>query len=87
VNVTVDELRVEPGAGDVIWASTTAPGVLVIVGMSVLVDVAVAVGVLAGVDDGPTVGDPVGVDDAVGVRLGVTVAPGPAGVEVATPGP
>ena len=39
VNVTVDEESTEPGAGETIWASATAPGVLVTVGVRVLVGV------------------------------------------------
>lgn len=50
VNVTVDDWRIDPGDGDVIWAGVLAPGAPVTVGIGVAVGVrvGVAVGVLVG---------------------------------------
>jgi len=48
LNVTVDDVNTDPGAGVTISASTTAPGVLVIVGLTVFVAVGTIVGVPAG---------------------------------------
>ena len=68
VNVTVDEEKLVPGTGEIIWAKAEPPGVLVAVGVSdgPAVDVAVAVGV--GVLVAVAVGLPAGVE---------VTAPGP----------
>jgi len=70
LNVTVEDVSTDPGAGATICASTTAPGVLVTVGGRV----PTGVGVLAGV--GLMGGVPAGVGGAAGVDV---TTPGPYG--------
>jgi len=102
LNVTVDDVRIVPGAGATICASTTAPGVLVAAGCNVVgvgggvfvaAGVVVAVGRLVAVPTlvtvgGLVVGVLVEIGVPVGAMVGIPAGVGlAAGVEVATPGP